>query len=288
MAGILGIMKGMGVKKRNVPFISLLFILTSIPVIGAYSPFAIVAVDARTIAAIGDVPFSNRTPFVTAMRNLRAASPKAVVVKFFLDLPGNADTDAALAKEMKAVPTFLQAAVNTGEKKPNPFDRKAIYTNIQGHVHTIIEGRSGWLPLPEHAAVCQTYGFVDYRGNPEYLPAIEQYNGHIVRSLWLALAEYMFGQSEIVAGRELRINGKRLPLTDHQEVRISFPEKDALDALSFVSILSNTFPASRIRDRIVIICYDGEKIGRVNTPVGLITVHRLFYYGMASLYEQIR
>ena len=153
-------------------------VLQSMPPAGG-NPFAVVFIDVRTINAIGDIPFTDRSHFVTVLHNLRGAKAKAVVMKFFLDKPGDNIADASLASELAAVPTFLQASVNAGEKYPNPFSSKAVFTDVRGAVKHIIDGKDGWLPRKEFTAACRTYGFVDYRGNPEYLPAIERYDGYI-------------------------------------------------------------------------------------------------------------
>lgn len=52
---------------------------------------------------------------------------------------------------------------------------------------------------------------------------------------------------------------------------------------SLVGLLNGKMESGRLKDRVVILGYDGAKIHTVPTPLGRIRAHRLFYYGLVSI-----
>jgi hypothetical protein len=60
------------------------------------------------------------------------------------------------------------------------------------------------------------------------------------------------------------------------------PAKDDLGYVSFVDYMDGSIPID-VRNRAVVIGYDGDQSPVVATTIGPVKVHRVFYYGLVSL-----
>lgn len=252
------------------------------------NPFICVFIDHKTEQVLGPFPY-DRKIYAQAVQVLIEYKARAVVMKYFLDQPKNSKGDQLLAQTFYKIPSFLQARM-IREDKPNPLSGRFIYTNIAGKVTSIIEGQSGWIPLKIFSDNCYDLGFVDIKtaGNNDLIPVIEKYQGNIYRSLYLSVLEYIFGRSEIEAGKSLKINNKVLALEQNNEVRINYPEKDTLEYISFIDLINQKADHSRLENKIIILGYDGDKIDTIKIKTGNIRSHRVFYYILQDLYNRIR
>jgi hypothetical protein len=106
---------------------------------------------------------------------------RAVIFKFFFDLPKTPSED-----------------------KPNPAEMR-FPISLAAVPSRIMKGRRGWLPLPGFSAAAYGLGFVNLR-QPDSIPMVVEYDGKVYRSLWLVALQ--------LALPELAIDGKSLRYRD--------------------------------------------------------------------------
>jgi hypothetical protein len=81
--------------------------------------FVVVFATATTEARFGKVPL-DRSLLAKAIENAAHAEAKGVVIKFFLDLPRNPQSDSRLTRAIATVPVILQARIDDAEPNSNP------------------------------------------------------------------------------------------------------------------------------------------------------------------------
>jgi CHASE2 domain-containing sensor protein len=232
---------------------------------------------------IGAFP-PNRTIWAQAVETLGKLGAKAVVLKFFFDLPKSDTEDKALATAMKFIPTFLQACIENSESTPNAIDARFLI-KIQNVPKNPIRGNSGWLPLPILGNVAKDIGFVDIRESTS-VPMLVEYKGNLYKSLWLSVLQYALPGLSI-DGKSLQYSGKTISLNKYGEVVGSLPPKDELKYIRLTDLLSAKVDRSLVANKIAVIGYDGEKQNFFNTPIGKLRSHRLFYYWLLGLYRAL-
>lgn len=247
----------------------------------ADGPFISVMYKNGSESSLGQFPIS-RSYYAQAIDLLAKSGARGVVLKFFFDLPGS--DDASLARAMGAMPVFIQACINNGEKNPNALDARA-YDGSKVVFRNVISGRSGWIPLPEIAKNAYTIGFVDIR-DPNYIPLEEKYQGHLVDTLIYEILKFALPSLAILDG--YLVNGKnRIRINDRGEVAVEYPKVDSLESYALEDLIQGKIDSSNIRGKIAIIGYDGYSIGFLKTPVGKIKSHRAFIYGLEYLYNEL-
>jgi CHASE2 domain-containing sensor protein len=245
--------------------------------------FVSIMYDEAAEKEIGAFPPS-RTIWAQALETLGKLGAKAVVLKFFFDLPKSDFEDKALAVSMKSIPTFLQARIDDSEANPNALDTRFLI-NIQNAPKNLIRGNSGWLPLPILGKVAQDIGFVDIR-EAKSVPMLVEYKGNFYKSLWLAVLQYALPGISI-DGKSIHYGGKSIALNKYGEVVASLPAKDDLKYIPLTDLLAGTVPRSLVVNKIVVVGYDGEKQDYLDTPIGKLKSHRVFYYWLLGLYRAL-
>jgi hypothetical protein len=188
---------------------------------------------------------------------------------------------------MKTLPVLLEAGHNQPSPGPAQLPDRFLWGNASpGHVKAHAASRWG-MPLPELSAAAYDIGFVDYEPGQERMPILELYSDHYVKSLTLAVLELAFHQrAQITPGESLKIGEKQVALDDYSQAAVRFPRKDAVSYISLVDFLGAT-PLPPVKDRIVIVGLDVERFQPIRTPIGMVRPHRVFYYGLVSLYESL-
>jgi hypothetical protein len=252
----------------------------------AGGPFRAVMIDAASEKIYGNFPF-DRALTAQAMTKLRAAGVKAIILKFFYDLPSNETSEKALAAAIAAGPTALQACLRQDEPNPSPLPDRFFWR--MASAAKPLAGDSGWIPRPEFAKGATTVGFVDFRV-ADQVPLMEQYRGQIVKSLYASALEFATGAPATLAEtNRLLFGAKSLRLNDSGEVGIQFPKADRLGFTPFHEVLSS--PVEKLKPvfsgQIAITAYDGEKEPKVSTPIGEMKVHRFFLLTLDAVYEAL-
>lgn len=251
------------------------------------SPFALVLIDAESEKRLGGFP-PDRKFVAEAVAKLAAAGARGVVLKFFYDHAAKApQSDRALAAAMSKVPVALQAGIDDNEIQPNELPARFAPERISGDYRRAITGRAGWIPIPELAKVAADIGFVDIT-SPDRVPVIENYQGRPVKSLTLVALEMATSErAHIVSGERVLLGKRQIRIDEDNQIRLTRLDAREPPYVSFSLLLEGKVDAQRIRDKVVVIGYDGSKMHALTTPAGLIKAHRLFYAGLVDAFGQL-
>jgi hypothetical protein len=243
-------------------------------------------IDKKTETALGPFPYDHAV-LARAVRRSTELGARGVVLKFFLSISRSESGDRELAEAMKALPALLEAGYNQPSPGPDKLPDKFFWGNVStGHVKAHAASRWG-MPLPELSAAAYDIGFVDYF-EQERMPILELYGDHYVKSLTLAVLELAFNKkAQITPGESLKIGEKEIALDRYSQAAIDFPKKDDWSYISLVDFLGPA-PLPQVKDRIVIVGLDVERFPPIQTPMGMVRPHRVFYYALVSLYESLR
>jgi hypothetical protein len=251
--------------------------------LSAESPFAFVVYDHKTEETLGAFPPS-RDIYAKIVDSLKEYKSKAIVFKYFLDQKKEGTGDQVFAQSLKGINVFLQARIDNTEKNPNPIDASYSLT-IDKVPKKLLSGTSGWLPLPDFAQGAKGIGFVDIR-NVDYFPMYEVYQKKVYKSLILSILSYAFPDLQM-SGSYLKRNGKTVVLNEYGEAKIHYPSSDDLEYISYSDVANKTTPKEKLEAKIVLIGYDGQNIEMFLTPLGKISAHRAFFYGLMSVYDEL-
>jgi len=254
------------------------------------SPFIAVFVDDATERALGPFPY-DRSKYVEAFSALREAKAKAVVFKFFMDQPKPGAGDDELSAEIKKMPVLLQARIDPSELHPNPLPVSfGCGSQVEGDPHHLLSGQSGRIPLEKFSESCAGIGFVDKASKKDILniPMVLKYKDTVFPSLELAALEQVFGESAtIFLGDKMTLSGHSLAVDASGQIHAKLPAKDQIDSISFIDVITGTFDKKRVAGKIVILGFDAKETPVLATLLGPLRIHRLFYYSVVSLYEQL-
>jgi CHASE2 domain-containing sensor protein len=257
---------------------------------GAKQPppgFAVVFIDAATEEALGVFPY-DRSLYAKGIEALARAEVRGVVLKFFIDRPKTAEGDAALAAAMKRVKVVLQARMDDQEPRPNPLPTRFILKGLETRGSKPLAADSGWLPLPALAEQAHDVGFLDSVASVETVPLVELYKGECVKSLYLAALELALGErAVIVPGNSVRVGTRKIEMDEQCLAKVSLPATDELEAYSFVDLVNGKIAVERLKDRVVIVGYDGSKMEGIKTSMGMVKGHRIFCYQLFSLCREL-
>lgn len=253
------------------------------------SPFVAVLIDAKTEAALGTFPY-DRKVYADAVKAARLAGAKAVVLKFFLHEPGSPAGDAALERELGLIPAFLQARIDDSWKNPNPYPERFLLKDAKGRFANALGGSSGWVPLERFSKAAKGVGFADLASadRPTTFPLVEVYQGRVVPSLYLSVLQWLLGaQPLVVDGVEVVLGARKLPLASGDEADVWLPPVAALDYVPFLDLVKGRAPAERLRGKVVLLGYDGDKQTTFKTKAGKLGAHRLSYFALTDLYSKL-
>ncbi|HET6251548.1 MAG TPA: CHASE2 domain-containing protein [Tepidisphaeraceae bacterium] len=251
--------------------------------IPSVDPFVVVFIDDKTEARLGPFPY-DRAVYGKAVDVAADEGARAVVVKFFLDKPKTAIGDEALARAMTRIPVVLQARIDDSESDANELPDRFVLNFQPGEKWDVYSGQSGWIPLPLFSRVGADVGFIDIRAL-DSVPLVERYRGKYVKSLFLSCLEAATGEKTRFAGKQsVQLGSRRVQLNDHGESAASYPDRDDMPSISFADFVDRK-PHASMKDRVVIIAYDSSRFEAIDTPMGKVRPHRVFYYALGSLYR---
>jgi len=250
-------------------------------------PFVVVFIDAKTEKLLGPFPY-DRSILAKAIDKAADCGAKGVVLKFFIDKPKTEGGDTALARAAAKTKLLLQARLDDLETSPNSLpNRFFLPIDRATGVGTPLSGRSGWIPLPALSAAAYDLGFADCRVT-DRMPIAERYGDRVVKSLYLCCLELAFDdRASVIPARSIKLHGKTVPMDDRSEIGVEYPVKDDLPHISFADFIDDS-ARPEVKDRIVILGYDSDRIESVDTPMGKIHLHRAFVYALMSMYRRFR
>lgn len=246
-------------------------------------PVEIVMIDAPAEKELG-FPL-DRAELGRVITAIERAHARAIVVKFFLDQPRTPEGDQQLEAALAAckIPVVLQACIDPTAQMSNTLAPQFVLTGLKVARGAAIAGQSGWIPLPRFAEHATKIAFIDEL-NPA--PVIEVYQGDVYPSLYLATLELMVAAKVTVEPNKfLELSGKRLALDAKNRVHLPWPTEDKLQYVPLLDLLSGKTASDALKDKVVIIAYDGKQMQTTDTPIGKVKAHRLFYYQLCALYD---
>jgi hypothetical protein len=250
--------------------------------LSAESPFVVIMYDSKTEKTIGDFP-PKRTVWAQTINKVRSLNAKAVVLKFFYDLPKSEDID--LGKSISTIPTFLQACINENDPSNNVLDQK-YEMKVDRDYANVISGKNGWIPVSDLAQKAYDVGFVDISNITE-IPIIEKYNNRYVRSLYFSVLQYVLPDLKFEKNTLVN-NKKQIKLSRYSEMHVNYPGEDKLEYISLCDVLNNKVNSNDIENKVVIIGYDGKSSETFDISTGKVNKHRVFIYGLYDMYNQLK
>jgi hypothetical protein len=248
--------------------------------------FRVVFIDSATEGIYGQFPLDRRI-VARVIDQVRLAGAKAVVLKFFYDLPKSKESDEALAKAIGGIPCAVQACIRRGESNSNTLPEKFSWPNRPGN---LIDGNSGWIPLPNFSVCARAVGFVDFT-RTDSVPLIERYQGRTVKSLYLCALEFATGaQADFDKADRVILGSRWIGMNEDGQHPIRFPDADKIDYIPFHEVLAAK-PAdvrATFQGTVVILGYDGTKIDRIGTKIGEMGAHRLFVHQLDALCQDLK
>lgn len=243
--------------------------------------FAVVFITARTEAQFGNIPL-DRTLIAQAIEKAAENQAKGVVLKFYIDQSRNAESDERLARSLANIPVLLQARIDNTEPNPNPLPVR--FTLSDTSYVTDAKGNSGWIPLPALANNSHDICFVDFDRSP--VPLVEMYQGKAVKSLVLCAAELAIGeQATITPGSRVTVGDLTAPLDALNRVTINPASGSTFDFIEFTDLLDGVVPPDMLKDKVVIVAYDGPNIATIDAPFGTMGLHKAFVTFLKTFYE---
>jgi CHASE2 domain-containing sensor protein len=271
----------------NMRFIILALLLLPVPMAafgGDFErDFTVVFITQATEAKYGRFPL-DRSLLAQAIEQAAEAGAKGVILKFFLDQARTVEGDRRLASALSRVPVLLQARFDDSEKKPNPLDAR--FTLPGASFKTAVSGSGAWIPLPEFSRYAHDICFVDFSASPA--PIVEMYQNKAVKSLLACATELAMGRKAVIRpAKDISIADRTAVLDSLNRVRIILPQEKSLASFDFNSLLDGSIPSSALRNRVVVIGYDGPSIPQVSSPAGTMGIHRLFVLMLKGFYESM-
>ncbi len=264
-------------------FIGLIFMLVTAPATAWCASFdedfSVVFIDAKTEAKFGAIPL-NRGVLADGIDAIANAGAKAIVVKFFLDQPKDEQSDKRLASALSRIPTVLQASLDKTEGGSNPLDSRF---SLTGSFNVAASGTRGWIPAPQFAKHAVDVGFVDF--NSTLVPMVEQYRSNIVKSLVLCAIERAVGRKAVFnTERQIQVGSHIIKVDGKHQVSARLANPQSIRSLSFLSVLDGSANAA-LKNKVVILAYDGPHIETLATSAGPIGAHRYFVGILRSIYD---
>lgn len=230
-----------------------------------------------------DSPYIPRRGTLAAgIRRIADAGARGLVLKFFFDRASTAEDDLKLAHAIALLPTVLQARLDNTELHPNQLPGRFA---LPLHATTAASGTSGWLPLPGFAAQAADVGFVDF--DTGLVPMIETYRSQTVKSLTVSAIELAEGKRAVlIPGKCIAIGPHTFSLDNSN--RSSAPDYSSavLRSHSYTALMKGAVSPAALKNKVVILAYDGPSIQQFATPRGSIGAHRLFITILKAMYDK--
>ncbi len=261
-------------KSKLIIGIIAVFGLLQLGLVYGSSPFCLVEADSTLEHRYGRFPY-DRSAYAAMIDALSKYQPRAIVVKFFFDLPRSSQGDKALAKAMLNRKVILQASLDNREKDSSDLDPRfsvALHPD-SGHK---LAGTEGWIPLPLLQKNAWAVGFpmIPDTARDNSIPLFVQYRGKDYKSLWLLALELGYPELRLIEGKSLSGSGWAVSLNEDNEMRVDYSGPHGFPSLSMEQILQGKVRADQIKDKVIILYYDKSPL--LDTKYGRISAHDVF------------
>lgn len=274
--------------RRRVPiFLAVLALaFTQAEAASFQSKFAVVVVDAQTEAKIGGFP--SRAVLSQLIDRIAAGNPKSIILKYFLDTPGNEADSILLARSIGKTRVILQATINKEPPISQLLDERFFFSGPLGPLKPALSGDKGWLPQKRFADRAPNVCFVDVV-NPEQVPMLELFHQRPVESLYACALAEAFGESKLQADRHrISFGDQSLALNEMAEVRIRLEDLEMPASASAFQLLEPKFDPAVFAGKVVILAYTGIRSPILDVHGISIPIHQLFLAQLRELAADLR
>jgi hypothetical protein len=214
------------------------------------------------------------------------AGARGLVLKFFEDLPSDAEQDRLYAQALCKLPTVLQACLcSDGTEQALPTRFALTHTN-KFWFKSVLADVQGYIPLEQFSACARGIGFVDLI-RPEGIPLVESYRGQFVPSFYVSALELETGEhANFSSGTNVVFGTRRLSL--NQDAEHTVAHLPSLDYIAFRDVLNGVVAKERLKSKVVIVGYEGDRIHKIATKWGEIGAHRLFIQSLFALHRDLQ
>ena len=255
--------------------------------------FSVVMIDDATEAKLGPFPY-DRSILAQGIQACARLHAKAVILKFFIDLPKTDSGDEALATSFTAIPVALQASLGGEGSSSRQLPTKFKYS--PNPEPAMASNDRGLIPLQRLLDAAAKVGFVDFPKSIGFLtqdiPLIESYQGSAYPSLILSCLEMATGDNASSRAPGQIDVGKGYLRVDSLNVhRAHLRGPATIKTISFVDLLDGKVSESEIGGKVVVIGLDtrkGPSVVLKNGPISsTIGLHRYFVLCLAAAYRDL-
>jgi hypothetical protein len=250
------------------------------------SKFAVVVVDAQTEAKIGGFP--SRAVLSQLIDRIAAGKPKSIILKYFLNTPGNEADSMRLAQSIGNTRVILQATINKEPPTSQSLDERFFFSGPLGLLKPALAGDEGWLPQKRFADHATQVCFVDVV-KPEQVPMLELFHQRPVESLYACALAEAFGESKLQTDRHrITFGDQSLALNEAAEVNIRLDNLDMPANTPAFQLLDAKFDSAIFTEKVVILAYTGSRSPTLDVRGSSIPVHQLFLAQLRELVAKLR
>ncbi|MEM6885230.1 MAG: CHASE2 domain-containing protein [Verrucomicrobiota bacterium] len=246
--------------------------------------FSLVMIDEKTEKHLGNFPY-DRSIYAQAIDACADYEAKAVILKFFIDLPKSEIGDSKLKEAMIKIPVILQARLNApdGTKRKIPKE----FALTQQDLTPGYSGKTGWIPLSKFMETAHGIGFVDFN-TVNQIPLIEEYGDTLYPSLILHCLELATGNKAVFSGQNKVEFGERLLSVNESNIYAGKIETwEPVEYLSLIDLIQHKLPRHSLKGKIVILGWDTSQTPTIETEHGPKKIHQLFSQCLAAVYNDL-
>ena len=274
--------------RRRVPILlsALVLVYSQASAASFESKFAVVVVDAQSEAKLGGFP--SREVLSQLIDRIAAGKPKSIILKYFLDTPGNEADSKLLAQSIGKTRVILQATLNKDPPTSQALDERFFFQGSLGPLKPALAGDGGWLPQKLFADRAPKVCFVDVV-KPERVPMFELFHQRLVESLYACALAEAFGETKLQVERNrISFGDQSLALNEAAEVSISLENLDMPVSTSAFQLLEPKFDPAIFAGKVVVLAYTGSRSPTLDVCGMSIPIHQLFLAQLRELIGNFR
>ncbi len=117
---------------------------------------------------------------------------------------------------------------------------------------------------------------------------IETYGGSLVKSLILCAIELASGtRASFSEEGALIVADAAVPADNLFRLSVPIVDRQPLNEVKLHDLLDGRVAASSLKDKVVILAYDGPRIGLLDSGYGTVGAHRLFVLLLRDIYQRL-
>lgn len=221
-------------------------------------PISIVYVDAKTEKELGEFPIS-RAHYAKLVKKLNDAKAKYIILKFFFD--NKTPADQQLINELKKYNNIFTQAYSYQSEKDSELKIESDFS--RGKTKKQLNNDIIF-PYPEMMSAMSGVGFVNGILNEDEklsdFELVSEYKGNIYPSLPLVILERELGAKAVFDNKSVSIKQHKIKLGNDYGFGLKLNKPEYYKTYSMIDILNDRIANDKIKDQLVIIFYDGDKL----------------------------